>query len=142
MEAAAGASMPTPPPPQRLDDHALRFWESTVNSKRRSAWTDSDLLSACQLCRDLAAVEILSADIEQEGYTLIDGKGKKYPNPAARLLDAATRRVLATQKHLQIHSLATNGKTEAQPNKNEAARAIKANVSTMNSLIPQPQQMN
>lgn len=138
LQVAAEAAEPLPEPPQRLDEHAMRFWEATINSKRRSAWTESDMLSACQLCRDLAAVETLSADLEENGAVLEDSKGKRYTNPAARLLDAAARRVLAAQKHLQIHSLATNGEVSQQKNKNAAARQVTANLAEVSPLIARP----
>lgn len=136
VSTAKDMAEPLPTPPQRIDDAAMAYWPAVINSKRRSAWTESDLLVACQLCRDYAAVEALSADLEQDGYTLMDGKGKKYPNPSARLLDAATRRIHAGVKTLQIHALATQGKSDHQRGKNEAAREIQKSVSALSDLIP------
>ena len=137
-DQAAALASELPAPPQRLEEHALRFWKPTIESKRRDAWTESDLLTACQLCRDLAAVEALSEDLDNDGHVLIDQNGKKYPHPAGRMLDAATRRVLAAQKHLQIHAHATQGRSEEQRGKNEAVRDLKQKISAASELIARP----
>lgn len=141
VTTAQEAAEPLPTPPQHIDERAYTYWPAVINSKRRSAWTESDLLVACQLCRDYAAVETLSADLETDGFTLLDAKGKRYTNPAARLLDAATRRIHAGVKTLQIHALATQGKSDHQRGKIEAARELQRNMAALGDLIPQPQSM-
>ena len=135
---AATLAEPLPTPPQTLDDHAMRFWRPTIESKRREAWTESDLLAACQLCRDLAAIEILSEELSANGYIIETERGKRIANPAARLLDAATRRLMYLQKHLQIHSLGTNGKTDHQVQKNQVARDLAKKLNASDHLIARP----
>lgn len=137
MATAADLAQPLPEPPQRLDEHAMKFWKPTIESKRREAWTDSDLLTACMLCRDLAAVEILSEELELHGWVFETEKGRTA-NPAARLLDGASRRVLAAQKHLQIHSHATNGKSDHQHGKNQVARDLQKKIEATPDLIARP----
>ena len=75
LDAAAALAEPLPEPPLELSADALRFWETIVNAKRRNAWTDSDLLIACALCRDLALVERLSRELEVDGPTLENRDG-------------------------------------------------------------------
>lgn len=114
---------PLPSPPLKLKDAALQFWPVVINAKRRSAWTDADLVLACSLCRDLALLEKLADQIDDEGPTLVnDESGRCYQHPAAVMLDATTRRTLATARQLQIHSIATTGKTDHQAVKNETVR--------------------
>lgn len=128
VNEAKALAEPLPLPPQRLDDAALQYWPAVVNAKRRTAWTDSDLLLACQLARDLAAIDDLSADLEKNGRVLLDNKGKRYGNPAANLLDQANRRIISTSRALQVHALASTGRVIDQGKKNEAARTIAAKI--------------
>jgi hypothetical protein len=115
----------------------MQIWPAIVGSKRATAWTDSDLLLACQLARDLAMIEQLSDTLEAEGDILTDTKGKKYAHPAGNLLDQATRRIVSTQRALQLHAIATTGKTDHQGQKNAAARDLAHKLSEADSdLIP------
>ena len=139
VETAASLNEPLPTPPQRLSDGAMRYWGSVVDSKRRAAWTDSDLLLACQLCRDYDAVDSMTADLEEQGDVLERASGMKYPNPLHNLIDKATRRILLATRALQVHSRATSGKTEGQVNKNETARNLKQTFSDNTLLFPTPQ---
>lgn len=140
VSEAKAMAEPLPEPPQALDDTALAYWPAVIESKRRTAWTQSDLIQACQLCRDYAAVEALNADLERDGQVLTAPSGRKYPNPAANLLDKAQRRALAIAKALQIHAIGTSGKTENQPKKNEAARDLAGKLATVSTLIARPNQ--
>ena len=138
VEAAALAE-PLPEPPQRLSDAARRFWPTVVSAKRRTAWTDSDLVIACGLCRDLALIDECTAELERDGLTLVNEQsGRRYPHPAATILDAAQRRVLATTRGIQIHSLATQGRTDAQTNKNAASHDLGKKLNSAHRLIARP----
>ena len=128
--------MPAPPLP--LSDEAAAFWPTILAAKRRSSWTDSDLLIACSLCRDLALMERLSREIEVDGPTLENKDGRYYPHPACTILDATQRRVLATARQLQVHAVATQGKTDHQGTKNAAARELQGKLSAADRLIARP----
>lgn len=137
VETAKALAEGMAPPPQKLSEDAMRFWPAIVGSKRPTAWSDSDLLLACQLARDLAMIEQLSETLETEGGILEDAKGKKYAHPAANLLDQATRRTVTTTRALQIHAIATTGKSDHQGKKNEAARDLAGKLASAdNDLIP------
>lgn len=138
LDQAAALAEPMPAPPLELSVDALRFWPTVYEAKRRNAWTDSDLLIACSLCRDLALVERLAREIEVDGPTLENKDGRLYPHPAGTLLDAAQRRILATTRSLQIHSIATGGRTDTQPHKNAAARDLQGKLAEVSSLIARP----
>lgn len=132
---ALAEGMPTPP--QKLNADAVQYWPAIVGSKRATAWTDSDLLLACQLARDLAMIEQLSDTLEAEGDILTDAKGKKYAHPAGNLLDQASRRIISTQRALQLHAIATTGKTDHQGQKNATARDLAHKLAEADSdLIP------
>ena len=135
-EIAATLAEPLPEPPQRLSAAARAFWETVVSAKRRNAWSDSDLTIACALCRDLALVDQLAAELEADGPTLTNKDGRRYPHPASTILDATQRRVLATTRSLQIHAGATSGKTDHQGQKNEKARELAEKLGNVRDLIP------
>lgn len=142
LDEAQKLAEPLPEPPRPLTSDALRFWPTVVDSKRRSAWTQSDLTIACSLCRDLALIEKLADELEQDGPTLETKEGRRYPHPAGTLLDAAQRRVLATTRSLQIHAIATAGKSDHQGAKNEAARQLAGKLAVVSDLIPKASRMN
>lgn len=133
---ALAEGIPTPPEP--LDEHALHFWPVIYQSKRPTAWTPSDLVQACQLCREYSAINALSEDLARDGHVLEADNGRRYANPAARLLDGATRRAVILARALQIHAVATVGKTDDQGKKNAAAREMSAAIDTASDLIARP----
>ncbi|UCV27000.1 hypothetical protein [Ferribacterium limneticum] len=94
------------------------------------------MILACLLAKDLAALESLAEELANDGHVLTDNKGKKYAHPAANLLDQATRRTVTTCRALQIHAIATSGKTDHQGKKNETARGIAAKIDAADDLIP------
>ena len=139
QEEAAALAEPLPEPPQRLSEAARRFWPTVVSAKRRTAWTDSDLTIACSLCRDLALLDECTSELERNGLILVNEQsGRRYPNPAATILDAAQRRVLAATRGLQIHAGATTGKTDHQGQKNEKARELAQKLDNVHHLIRKP----
>jgi hypothetical protein len=113
----------------------MRYWPLILKAKRLSAWTGIDLALASTLARDLGAIEQLTEELATEGHTLLDGRGKKYAHPAANLLDQATRRAAATARAVQIHAIATTGKSDHQGAKNEAARDIAGKLGNVRDLI-------
>lgn len=141
MDEAAAMGEPLPEPPRKLNAAALEFWPIVINAKRRSAWTEADLVLACALCRDLALAEKLNDQLDKEGLTLVnEDSGRVYPHPASSMLDQASRRILAATRGLQIHSKATSGRTDCQPNKNETARTMRRDLDNVHHLIARPQQ--
>ena len=140
LDEAASLAEPLPEPPRRLSDEAREFWATVIDSKRRSAWTESDLVIACGLCRDLAFVETLTEELDRDGPTLTNKEGRRYPHPAGTLLDSTQRRILATVRSLQIHSLATQGKADHQSRKNAAARDLQGKLADVHPLIKRPGQ--
>ena len=139
QQQAAALAEPLPEPPQRLSDAALAFWPTIVSAKRRTAWTDSDLVIACGLCRDLALINECAAELARDGLTLVNAQsGRRYPHPATTILDATQRRVLATTRTLQIHAGATTGKTDHQGQKNEKARELARKLDNVHHLIRKP----
>ena len=133
---AKSLSKPLPKPTQQLDERAMAYWPAIIKAKRISTWTGIDLALASTLARDLGAIEQLTEELAREGHTLEDAKGKKYAHPAANLLDQATRRAAATARAVQVHAIATTGKTDNQGSKNEAARALAEKMESLDHLIP------
>lgn len=137
-DEAAALAEPLPEPPLPLAPEALQHWPTIIGAKRRSAWGSSDLILACHLARDIALVDQLAADLERYGPTLENDKGRRYPNPSASILDATQRRILATTRNLQIHSLATQGRPDANTKKNAASRELADHLASVSHLIARP----
>ena len=138
VATAKSLSKPLPEPSQPLSDAALKHWPAIIKAKRLSAWTGVDLALATALACDLAAIETLTTKLATDGYVLTGDKGKQYAHPAAGLLDQAARRTVMTCRALQIHAIATTGKTDHQADKNEAARDLAGKLDNVHDLIPRP----
>ncbi|MCQ4322895.1 P27 family phage terminase small subunit [Stutzerimonas stutzeri] len=95
-----------PPACVTLRSGDLPFWERVVSSKARDNWTDVDLVTAAQLARAYADIEMLQRQIDADGY-ILDGK----VNPAAALLETLSKRTIALTRVLQVHCLATVGRS-------------------------------
>lgn len=108
IQAAQNAALPPLEPPAcvsiRCGDRP--FWERIVTSKARDNWTGVDLVSAAQLARAQADIEALQKQIDTEGY-IVDGK----INPAAQMLETLSKRAVSLTRVLQIHALATVGRS-------------------------------
>lgn len=105
--AQNAASAPIEPPAcVTLRAGDLPFWDRIVSSKARDNWTDVDLVTAAQLARAQADIEALQQQVDAEGY-VVDGK----INPAAQMLETLSKRAVALTRVLQVHALATVGRS-------------------------------
>ena len=134
VETFRNAALGLPAPPDHLKESDLPHWWAIVSAKRREAWSELDLEQAANLAHTLAGIRKLQDDIHTDGF-LIDGK----KNPMIDILDIFVKRSLALARLLQIHSLATNGKSSAQATRNQAfreAREAMDDGDDDSSLIP------
>lgn len=108
------------------------FWDRIIESKARDNWTPSDLVTAATLARAQADIETLQAQVDADGY-VIDGK----INPAAQMLETLVKRAAALTRLVQVHAIATVGRS---PDAGDAARLERAARATVaNPLIPRLQ---
>jgi hypothetical protein len=115
LTAHKNAAMGPIKPPKHV---ALRagdrpFWNAIVTSRARDTWTDSDLTMAGNLARSQADIERLQIQLDEQGY-VIDGKA----NPLAQLVETLSKRAVSLSRVLQIHALATVGRSA------DAAKAL------------------
>lgn len=82
------------------------FWNAIVTARARDTWTDTDLVTAANLARAQADVELLQTRLDAEGY-VIDGKA----NPVAALIETLSRRTVALSRVLHVHAQATVGRS-------------------------------
>ncbi|MGA0583253.1 MAG: TerS protein [Castellaniella sp.] len=108
VQAAQNAALPPLEPPAcvSLRPADRPFWGRIVSSKARDNWTDVDLVTAAQLARAQADIEALQSLVDSEGY-IVDGK----INPAAQMLETLSKRTVALTRVLQVHALATVGRS-------------------------------
>ena len=105
-EAYQNAAQAPIEPPEciTLREQDKAFWTRIVESKARSNWTATDLVSAAHLARALADMEMLQSQVDAEGYVLAD-----KINPAAKALEMLSKRVVMIARAIQVHALATVG---------------------------------
>ena len=63
-------------------------------------------MTAAQLARAQADIEALQSLVDSEGY-IVEGK----INPAAQMLETLSKRTVALSRVLQVHALATVGRS-------------------------------
>ncbi|WP_156480689.1 hypothetical protein [Thauera humireducens] len=125
VETAADLARPLPEPIFPLSDRAQKYWPVIVNSKRREAWTESDLFLAANLAEDYGELERLRKLMATQA-PLIPGTGKRKfdKHPVLLVIDDVQSRIISTCRALQIHANATVGLVHHQREKNQAAREI------------------
>ena len=105
------------------------FWTRIVESKARSTWTATDLVSAAHLARAMADMELLQQQLDVEGYVLVD-----KINPTAKALEMLSKRVVMIARAIQVHALATVG--DARDAGKSAAAEREAREQEDDPLLP------
>lgn len=138
-DTAADLSCAPPAPLFPLSPRAEKYWPRVIASKRLAAWTDSDLDLAISLCEDFAKLEELRIALRSQPLIIKDEQKGWIDHPAHDAIEKVQRRIMATQRALQIHSLATNGATHRQGDKNATARHLGSVIVNADPiLIPRP----
>ena len=112
------AGLPEPPEHIELPAETMPFWWSVVGAKAPDSWTPPDLELAAELARTKADLERLRREIAEEGDLTPDGK----ISARRKLEDALVTRAIRLSRALQIHALATVGRSGDQRQRNQAAR--------------------
>lgn len=107
IQAAQNAALGPIEPPEyvSLREGDRTFWEAIVSARARHTWNDSDLVTAANLARTQADIEMLQKQVDAEGY-IVDGK----VNPAAAMVETLTKRVASLSRILHVHAEATLGR--------------------------------
>lgn len=121
-----------------LSERATKYWPRVIRSKRIEAWTDTDLDLAFGLCEDLATLEQLRLALQRQPALYKDDAGRVQKHPALDLIEELHRRILATNRALQINSAATNGRSDHQRGKNAAARDLAQLADEDDGLFARP----
>ena len=113
-------SAPPPPPDHvHVPAEAMPHWWSVVRAKSADAWTPADLALAGELARTFADLERLRREIDKTGDLTPDGE---KVHPLRKLEDVLVTRSIKLTRLLQIHPLATQGRSADQGKRNKAAR--------------------
>lgn len=135
QNAAKGAIQP--PDYVRLRETDKVFWDEIVRARAYDTWTNVDLAKAANLARCQADIERISAELNDEGDTLMNERGTVVVNPKHSLLETLTRREIALSRAIHVHAEATVGKSEDAAKVLKAEKnARKANADTNDDLIP------
>lgn len=130
IRATQNAAKPPIEPPAciNLRPADRPFWDRIVSSKARDNWTEVDLVTAGHLARAQSDIELLQSQIDRDGY-VIEGK----VNPAAQMLETLSKRAIALTRVLQVHALATVGRSADTVN---AAKLEREAAQFDDDLIP------
>ena len=105
-----------PPAHTTLRDQDWPHWQSIISSKRREAWTETDLGHAANLARCLADIQNLQLEITATG-DIVEGR----VNPRHKLVETLSRRAMALTRMLHLHAAATQGRSSDQVKRNRTA---------------------
>lgn len=124
LEATQDAMTAPHEPPQGAELAAADrpFWEALMATRARRLWTPADLHLAAQLARYLRRTQELEAQVEQEGAIYRDQHDTPKAHPAVKMSQDLSRQCVAIARLLQVHPLATAGRSENQTARNEANR--------------------
>ena len=111
------AGLPVPPEHVHVPEAARPFWQSIMAAKAVDAWTPADLELAAELARTKADLERLRREIREEG-DIVDGK----VSARRKLEESLVARSIRLTRSLQVHALATVGRSGDQRQRNQAAR--------------------
>lgn len=129
--------LPEPPPHVRVPESAMPAWWAVVSSKRRDAWTAHDLTLAAELARSLADLEDIRVQLDDVGRVIAKANGDPAVHPLCGIEDGLVKRVLSLSRAIQVHALATQGRSENQSKRNAAGRDARG-VGDDDDLIAPP----
>lgn len=134
----AGASIAKIVPPLELSGPVKHIWENVVNSLPAAWFYSVDGYVLLLFCEAVVEYKDMKVDLEIEGFTLVDDKGKTYSNPLAAMIRQTRVQILAMAAQLsftprsrsaQIHKNAT-GTSKAAAKVNMIAKKEKAIASS------------
>lgn len=107
VKAFADASLPLIPPPSfiKLSKPERELWDSLIAIRPREAWTASDLASLGNLVHSQCAIEKLHHRSGTEAQ-----------------IERLTKRALRLTQQLQLHPIATTGRSAKQAERSQLAR--------------------
>jgi hypothetical protein len=140
--AAMQAALSEIQPPEHitLREQDWPFWRSITRARAKDSWTEVDLVHAAGLARTQADIEKVQAELDAEGFTLVNERGTVVANPKHSILETLSRRAVTLSRSVQVHAHATQGDSHEQRGKNKAqAKAQKAVAAVEDdSLIAKP----
>jgi len=118
VQFVADESTPIEPPAHvELRDEDWPHWWAIVRAKRRESWTEHDLIFAAELARNFADLNRLRRELADEG-DIVGG----VINPKRKIEGDLIARSIRLTRLLQIHPLATQGRSADQAKRNTRAR--------------------
>lgn len=112
------------------------FWNAIVTARARDTWTEADLAIAATLSRCQADIERLQAEVDLEGFTILNGKGVPVINPKHKLLETMARRAVSLARVLHVHAEATVGRSRDAGNALANERQAALPLDDDDELIP------
>lgn len=94
------------PPPSEWGAKKKRLWREVVGAFSPDYFRASDRRVLCAYIDAVDLHDRMGELIDREGAVLVDGNGRKYPNPAASVQHQAALRIASLGGKLRIHASA------------------------------------
>ena len=96
-------------PVQPLNDQAKYYFELYTSCRPSYDWSRGDLIRLTAISRSMAEIDALTAQLESEGYTVINNRGTQIMNPIMTARDQLTRTVMAAERSLSLYAPVEGG---------------------------------
>lgn len=110
---------PAPPTGVTISKEVQPFWEIVTMAKAKRAWTQNDLVVAADIAKGMCRLEKIHAHLETMPVYSDDPEESKEIEKIEKRADLIAKRIRILSSHVQIHSDATQGKTEKQREQNK-----------------------
>ena len=129
IAAFHGAATPVEPP-EKLKVAEMKIWHEITATRARQDWTPADLRHAVNLCRTFVLIEKLHKTLARA----------ESPEKVVGQIEKLTRLSLSMSAKLQIHALATVGRSADAVQRNTAQREAGLMLSGIEKYIKRPEQ--
>ena len=97
-------------PIKPLKERARYFFDLYISTRPSFDWSRGDLIRLTQISERQAEVEAFTAQLEAEGYTVINNRGTQIMNPIVTARDQLERTIMAAERSLSIYAPVEGGK--------------------------------
>jgi phage terminase small subunit len=113
----------------KLDEFARARFDEIIATREPETWLPYDVFLATLLARFLRRLEEISEELDKDGYSFLDLRGRSVANPMLQALNSVTLTVQGLSRMLGLSASQRGVSGAAQGARDEAAAAAKAAIS-------------
>lgn len=126
----------SPPDHVPLEKAAMPFWDSIMESRGRSEWSNHDLEYAALLARDLQMLEHEQRLLADEGTVVFTAGGNPMKNPRESVVHGLKAAVKSQRQSLGLHDAGKGEKRDVRRRRRMAKEIEEINPLDDSDLIP------